>query len=84
MKKSNKKDQKLTNDINQTLEVYNYGVENWKKLIEWNNSHGVLNYQELEFIQVAINIEKGKVPSDKQSARIMQILNRAREEGYPK
>lgn len=84
IKKNNKKDQKLTNDINQTVEVYNYGVENWKYLVEWNDSHGVLNMQELQFIKVAIAIEKGKIPSDKQSARIMQVLRHAREEGFPK
>lgn len=74
----------MTNDINQTVEVYNYGVENWKYLVEWNDSHGVLNMQELQFIKVAIAIEKGKIPSDKQSARIMQVLRHAREEGFPK
>ena len=40
--------------------------------------------QELQFLNVAIAIEKGKVPTDKQSARIMQILKRAREEGFPR
>lgn len=40
--------------------------------------------QELQFIKVAIAIEKGKIPSDKQSARIMQVLRHAREEGFPK
>lgn len=38
IKKDNKKDQKLENDLNQTIEVYNYGAENWKYLAEWNNS----------------------------------------------
>ncbi len=84
IEKNNKKDQKLINDINQTVEVYNYGVENWKYLLQWNNTHGVLNMQELDFIKVAIAIEKGKYPSDKQSARIMQVLKHAREEGFPK
>ena len=84
IKKSNKNDQKQANDINQTVEVIKYGTENWKYLIEWNNSHGVLNMQELQFLNVAIAIEKGKVPTDKQSARIMQILKRAREEGFPR
>lgn len=83
IKKDNKKDQKLENDLNQTIEVYNYGAENWKYLAEWNNSHGVLNVQELSFLKLAINFER-KMPSDKQCARIMQVLKHAREEGYPK
>lgn len=39
--------------------------------------------QELSFLKLAINFER-KMPSDKQCARIMQVLKHAREEGYPK
>ena len=82
--KENKKEQKLENAINQTVNVFQFGVDNWKYLLDWNNSHGVLNMTEIQFVKVAIDIEKGKIPSDKQSAKIMLVLNHAREEGFPK
>lgn len=83
LKKDKKKEQKMINDINKTVEVYNFGTDNWKKLLIWNNTHPVLNVQEIEFVKLAIAMEKGKVPSDKQSSRILQVLNHAREEGFP-
>lgn len=81
--KQGKKDQKLMNGIEAQTFVYNYGVDKWKKLVEWNSTHHVLSPVELEFVDVAISIEKNRIPSEKQCPKIIQILNKARENGYP-
>lgn len=82
--KDAKKEQKLTNKVKSMVEVANYGVHNWKFLLEWETSHSVLNSIDISFINVALGIEKGKIPTEKQSVKILNVLEKARMEGYPK
>ena len=70
--------------MNVMVEVAEYGVENWKALLEWDRDHEVLSLIERDFINTAIEMEKGKFPSEKQCARIMNTLKRARLESFPK
>lgn len=81
--KAEKKKQKMTNEINCQIQVLNYGVEKWKKLLTWGKEQGIFSYQDVSFIQTAIDIERGKIPSEKQSIKILQILEKARLESYP-
>lgn len=81
--KQGKKDQKLMNGIDAQTFVYNYGVDKWKKLAEWNKTHRVLSPVELSFVDAAISIEKNRIPTEKQCPKIIQVLNKARENGYP-
>lgn len=83
-KKDAQKSQKLSNDVNTMIGVVNFGVDNWKELLLWNNSHKVLTPKELDFIKTAIAMEKGKFPTDKQCIKIMEVLEHAREEGFPR
>lgn len=83
-KKDAKKEQKLTNSVNLQTAVYEFGVENWKYLLEWNNSHNILTPKEIDFVNVAIAMEKGRFPSEKQCVRIMEALDHAREESFPR
>ena len=82
-KVSAKKDQKMLNGIEAQTFVFEYGVDNWKKLLKWNETHDVLNNIEIDFINTAIKIEKGKIPTEKQCPLIIKCLNHAREEGFP-
>jgi hypothetical protein len=82
--KDAKKDQKLVNEINSTVQVYEYGVENWKYAISWASERGLLNPRDTDLLKVAVAIEKGRIPSDKQSKVILEILEKLRLEGYPK
>ena len=77
-------DQKLANKVNAMVEVANYGLENWKFLVSWNKEHKVLNPVDLSFIDSALAMEKGKFPSEKQCPKILQVLEKAREEGFPR
>ena len=78
-----RKEQRLENKVNTMVEVANFGIENWKSLLRWNDSHSVLSPTNINFIKVAIDMEKGKFPTEKQCAIILKILQKAREEGFP-
>ena len=78
-----RKDQKLDNSANLMIQVANYGADKWKKLLEWGISTNIFNAQEISLLRTAIAMEKGKFPSEKQCFRIINILDKSREEGWP-
>lgn len=51
--------------------------------MKWDETHLVLDYNEKSFVKVAISIEQNKFPSEKQCDKILEVLERARIEGYP-
>ena len=79
-----RKEQKLTNKVNSMVEVANFGTDNWKYVIEWDREHHVLTPIDTDFVKIAISTEKGLFPSEKQCARILSVLEKARLEGFPK
>ncbi len=76
------KEQKLYNFASAMIQVADYGTEGWKKLLDWGTANHVFTPQDISFLRVAITIEKGKFPSEKQCLRIMQVLEKARSEGF--
>lgn len=76
------KDQKLQNNASTMIQVANYGVTGWKALLEWGTAEHIFTPQDISFLRVAIAMEKGKFPSEKQCIKIMQVLEKARTEGY--
>ncbi len=81
--KDEKKEQKLLNKANAMVEVANYGIDSWKQLLKWTDSHNVLAQRDISFINVAISMETGSFPSEKQCEKIMEVLGKARQEGFP-
>lgn len=77
-------EQKQVTKVNTMIEVANFGLDNWKYLIEWNKTHPVLSPTDLSFVNAALDMEKGKFPSEKQCAMILKVLEKARLEGFPK
>jgi hypothetical protein len=65
------------------IQVAEYGAENWKKVLNWGISNRVFTPQDISFLKAAVAIESGKFPSEKQCTRILQVLEKAREESYP-
>lgn len=78
-----RRDQRSMNEVSDMIQVANYGVENWEKLLAWGMSNHVLTPQDISFVRVAVAMGKGRFPTEKQCTRILQILKRMREEGYP-
>ena len=77
-----RKDIRNAQKDNAMIEVFNYGVKGFRKLLEWNSRANVLSPEEDRFVQTTLLIERGKFPSDKQCVRILEILERARSKGY--
>ena len=78
-----KKDQKETNQVSAMIQVAAYGAAHWERLLNWGMENHVLTPQEISFIRVAVSMESGRFPSEKQCAKILQILNKTRMEGFP-
>jgi len=78
-----KKDQKRSNNVSAMIQIAEYGVPKWKNLLEWGMTNRIFSATEISFVRTAIAMEMGKFPSEKQCARILQVLNRARTEGFP-
>lgn len=77
-------EQKLTNKVNAMVEVAGFGVDNWKLLAKWGLDHGVLTPVDMSFLRTAISMEKGSFPSEKQCGKILDVLDKARLEGFSK
>ena len=78
-----KKEQRQVNSASAMIQVAEYGVENWKAVLSWGITNRVFTPQDISFLKTAIAMESGKFPSEKQCARILQVLEKAREESYP-
>ncbi len=78
-----KKDQRTINKLQAMIEVVNFGSDNWRALIEWDSTHHVLSARDIEFINLAIGIDSGKTPSEKQALIIIDILEKSRIESFP-
>lgn len=81
-KKAAGKEQKLYNSASMMIEVVNYGVENWKDLLAWGTDNHIFTPQDISFLRVAVAMEKGKIPTEKQCPKIIQVLEKAKAEGY--
>ena len=82
-KRSAKQEQKHENSASAMIQVAEYGLDNWKALLAWGIQNRIFNPQDISFIKAAIAMETGKFPSEKQCARILQVLEKAREESWP-
>lgn len=60
-----------------------YGVENWKALLAWGIQNHIFHPQDISFLKTAIAMESGKFRGEKQYGRILQVLEKAREESRP-
>lgn len=78
------KEQKRENDLNALLKVYEYSADFWKEVYVWGVQENVWNVQDISFLKLAMNIENGKVPTDKQAIKILKVLEKARENSFSK
>lgn len=79
---SAKKEQKQVNMVSAEIEVFNIGKTKWESLLIKGKKQKVLNTQDVDFINVAINYcVTGSNCSSKQAARILEIKRKLRENG---
>lgn len=79
-KREGRKDQKVLNGIEAQTAVFNAGGEFWKQVKDWGVSRNYLSERDLGVLTIAAQIPD-KIPSDKQSALILDILSRLQSEG---
>ena len=80
VKRTAVKEQKMLNGIEAQTVVFQAGSALWSDVKVWGMSKGLLSPDDQGILDVAISIP-ARVPSEKQSLRTIEILQRLREEG---
>ena len=80
VKRAAVKDQRMLNGIEAQMVVVQSGSDLWSDVKVWGMSKGLLSAADQGILDVAISIPE-KVPSEKQSVRTIEILQRLHEEG---
>jgi len=77
------KEQKLVTKLNKQIEVVRLGENFWRKVLEYGEAKKKLFAKEHDLIKLASRMESsGKVPSEKQSILILNILDKMKLEGF--
>ena len=80
VKRAAVKDQQMLNGIEAQMVVVQAGSALWSDVKVWGMSKGLLSPDDQGILEVAISMPD-RVPSEKQSVRTIEILQRLREEG---
>lgn len=76
------REQKLLNGIEAQTAVCNAGPDFWKKVQDWCQSNEDCSEKELSILKYAASTS-GKVPSEKQSVILVQLMGRLQKDGCP-
>lgn len=76
-----KKEQKDNDEIYSQMLVIKMTDAYWRKVLEWGKEMNLLNETEISFLQTAIDFSR-RVPSAKQSKKILEINEKIKEEGF--
>jgi hypothetical protein len=76
------KDQKLLNGIEAQSLVVSIGGSFWKELSSWGHTRKLLSPNDMGCLSIACSLPN-KIPTEKQSIRIIDIFRRLRLEGCP-
>ena len=82
LRKESEADQKIEVGIEKQAAVFQLGAAYWKELRDYGSREGLLSPDDAGILAVAVAIPR-KLPTEKQSARLMQIKSRLESEGYP-
>lgn len=80
--KEAKKEQKIDNEIRLLKKLFHIPTDNWNELIAWGNEKRKLIDTEVRLVQKIRDIHTtGKIPTDSEQKRIVQIINKLVDEG---
>lgn len=75
--------QKVSNDVNAEMDIIEKGTEYWRKIMDWAEDRKLISSIDKDFLKIAVNVEyTGKIPSTKQTKRILLIRDKVLLEGY--
>lgn len=80
VRKSAAKEQKVLNGIEAQMEVVQRGGEFWRSIRDWGASRKLLSVTEDGALEAASAVP-ARIPNEKQCIKIVEALNRMREEG---
>ncbi|MBL7003545.1 MAG: AIPR family protein [Gammaproteobacteria bacterium] len=76
-----KKEQKSLNAINAQIEVYNRGLKYWTAMLDWASNSIEFSNKEMSILSTTLRLNTSP-PSEKQSVVLLQIEQKAIEEGF--
>ena len=76
-----KKEQRITNDINAQVEVVKYSADDWKRLSEFAVNNHLVGSADIAALTIACKIPL-KIPNSVQSKKLLELLDRAVQEGF--
>ena len=79
--KTAKKEQRIKNDINSQVDVVKYSSNDWKRLSEFAVNKHLVSPIDVSALAVACKIP-AKIPNAFQSKRLLDLLERAIDEGF--
>lgn len=80
-RRSARKEQKFTNEVEAQTLVLNRGASYWLQLLRWAEAGTALTPSELEVLHVASRIPR-LVPTGSQSLKLLHVATKAAEEGW--
>lgn len=81
-KRSDRKEQKVLNGIEAQVAVVKIGSQFWRDVIAWGKEKDFLSQKEIGILSAACGTG-GRVPSEAQALRAVEILKQLRSEGFP-
>lgn len=79
-KRAAAKAQKINNDIGAQTKVVNIPASKWAFILAEGQKKHLFSPKEIGILQIAVRIPQ-KIPSEKQSAVLLEVLRKARQEG---
>jgi len=81
-KSNGRKDQYLVSGIQVQAEVVSKGQEYWEKALAWGKEKKCLTEIDISFLMSATKMNMGRIPSEKQCQRIVNIEAKLIDEGF--
>lgn len=81
-KASGRKDQVMVSGIQVQAEVVKKGQEYWENALLWGKQKKLLSQVEVSFLSAATKMNLGRIPSEKQCQRIVNIEAKLIDEGF--
>lgn len=72
----------INNGIEVQSDVVQKGSDYWKKAIQWGTKEGLLNEIEVSFLSAAKKMDYGRIPTERQCQRILNIEAKLIDEGF--
>lgn len=80
--RASRREHKFNASISLALDVFKLGYQYWMTVYDLMNTEDVLSYADRDFVKsIASIIKSTRLPSDKQAARLIKIVNKAEDLG---